>query len=190
MSTWSKYSLADGRLTGVTVTCSGDYLDANVEADCGCVIGEYDALSQRVDLATGLVIDYQPPQPSPDHAWDAELRRWLYVPTLADHKAAKLALINAQCTSTLGQITASYPADEMQSWSKQEAEARAGGGPLIDALASARGVTLADLIGRIIAKADAFAVASGQTIGNRQRCEDAIRSAQTIAEVEAVKWTA
>jgi hypothetical protein len=190
MSTWSKYRLADGMFTGVTVSCRGDYLDANVEPECGCVIGEYDALSQRVDLITGLVIDYQPPQPSPDHAWDAESRRWLYVPTLADHKATKLMLINAQCTSTLGQITDSYPADEMQSWSKQEAEARVGGGPLIEALAAARGVTFADLIGRIIAKADAFAVASGQTIGNRQRCEDEIKAAQNIEEVEVVTWTA
>ncbi|MEB0133770.1 hypothetical protein QN362_00325 [Actimicrobium sp. CCC2.4] len=190
MSTWSKYSLADGMFTGVTVTCSGDYLDMNIEPECSCILGEYDALSQRIDLVTGLVIDYQPEQPSPDHAWDADTKRWLYVPTLADHKASKLALINSQCTSTLGQITASYPADEMQSWSKQEQEARAGGGPLIEALSAARGVTLADLIGRIIAKADAFAVASGQTIGNRQRCEDEIKAAQTTEEVEAITWTA
>jgi hypothetical protein len=190
MSTFSKYLLADGMFSGVTVTCIGDYLDMNVGPEFGCVIGEYDALSEKVDIETGLVIDYQPPQPSDIHAWDANTKRWLYVPTLADHKAEKLALINAQCTSTLGKITDSYPADEMQSWSKQEAEARAGGGPLIEALAAARGVTFADLIGRIIAKADAFAVASGQTIGNRQRCEDEIKAAQNIEEVEVVTWTA
>lgn len=184
------YDQSTGILTGIILHCSDGDLMANTPDGYGCVVGDYDALSQKVDSATGLVIDYQPPQPSLNHAWNTDTKRWFYVPTLADHKVTKLALINAQCTSTLGQITTSYPADEMQSWSKQEAEARAGGGPLIDALSAARGVTLADLIGRIIAKADAFAVASGQTIGNRQRCEDLIKAAQNIEEVEAVTWTA
>jgi hypothetical protein len=33
------------------------------------VEGAYDHLSQRVDLESGAVVDYQPPQPSPDHEW-------------------------------------------------------------------------------------------------------------------------
>jgi hypothetical protein len=190
MNVWSIYNLDTGLFTGTSITCSSSFLSDNIPENCGCVVGEFDVMAQCVDTESGQVVNYQPPQPSTNHAWNTESRRWLYVPTLADHKATKLTLVNAQCASTLGQITASYPADEMQSWSKQEAEARAGGGPLIEALASARGVTLADLIGRIIAKADAFAVASGQTIGNRQRCEDGIKAAQTIEEVEAVTWSA
>jgi hypothetical protein len=35
-----------------------------------------DHLSQRFDIASGSVVDYQPPQPSPDHEWDARSRRW------------------------------------------------------------------------------------------------------------------
>jgi rare lipoprotein A (peptidoglycan hydrolase) len=29
-----------------------------------------------MDVANGGVIDYQPPQPSPDHEWNADARRW------------------------------------------------------------------------------------------------------------------
>lgn len=38
--------------------------------------GRFDHLSQRVDLATGEVVDFVPPQPSSDHEWDAEKKRW------------------------------------------------------------------------------------------------------------------
>jgi len=35
-----------------------------------------DHLSQRVDVATGAVVDYQPPQPSDDHEWNHVTKRW------------------------------------------------------------------------------------------------------------------
>lgn len=35
-----------------------------------------DALSQRVDIETGAVVDYQPQQPSGDHEWSAATKRW------------------------------------------------------------------------------------------------------------------
>lgn len=38
--------------------------------------GHYDYQSQRVDIATGELIDYQPPAPSADHEWNAETKRW------------------------------------------------------------------------------------------------------------------
>lgn len=108
--------------------------------------------------------------------------------TLSPAQATQLAMINAQCAATLSQITAGYPADEMQSWSKQEAEARAGGGPLIEALATARGMALPELIEKILAKADLFAAASGQIIGTRQRYEDQIKAATMLTEVDAIQW--
>ncbi|MFQ9868622.1 MAG: hypothetical protein ACLRWP_17950 [Bilophila wadsworthia] len=37
--------------------------------------------------------------------------------------------------------------------------------PLLSALAEARGISLPDLVERVLAKADAFAVASGSIIG-------------------------
>ncbi len=35
-----------------------------------------DRLSKRVDVKTGKVIDYQPPQTSADHEWNASSKRW------------------------------------------------------------------------------------------------------------------
>lgn len=49
-----------------------------------------DILSQRVDIATGELVDYQPPAPAADAwrtwSWDAATKRWVAVPTLAAHK--------------------------------------------------------------------------------------------------------
>lgn len=35
-----------------------------------------DSLSQKVDICTGLLIDYEPPQPSLAHEWDSKKKRW------------------------------------------------------------------------------------------------------------------
>ena len=91
-------------------------------------------------------------------------------------------------------MRAGYPDDEVQSWAKQEAEARAyaadnaAATPLLSAMSQARGVVLAELVAKVIEKADLFAVASGRAIGTRQACEDAIHAAQTPEEALAVVW--
>ncbi len=84
MTEYHIYSMSDGLFTGSSISCSQSHLDANVPDGCSCLPGAIDYLSQRVDLATGLVIDYQPPQPSINHVWNTEKKRWLYVPTDAD----------------------------------------------------------------------------------------------------------
>jgi hypothetical protein len=53
----------------------------------------YDPLTQRVDVATGKVIDHIPPQPSEDHEWNTISRRWQLRPEItARHQARKAAL--------------------------------------------------------------------------------------------------
>jgi hypothetical protein len=44
----------------------------------GAVEGEHDHLSRRVDIATGAVVDYQPPAPSTDHEWSVAMKRWQF----------------------------------------------------------------------------------------------------------------
>lgn len=44
-------------------------LERNVPEGFGYVEGVFDPLSQRVDVRTGDVVDYQPPQPDNDHEW-------------------------------------------------------------------------------------------------------------------------
>lgn len=103
---------------------------------------------------------------------------WLE-PDTAALKLTALAAINYECESRLRKLRESYPDSEVISWDKQEDEARAGAGPFIAALAQVRGIALADLIGRIIAKADAYAVISAQIIGQRQVLEAQINAGDT-----------
>lgn len=91
----SFYHKETGLLTGNQLIVSdNDMLAANTPANHIAIDGHYDNLSQKVDIAnptfletTGMdgeavqtpvysVIDYQPPQPSTDHEWNDETKRW------------------------------------------------------------------------------------------------------------------
>lgn len=113
-------------------------------------------------------------------------------PSIAELKQNKRLEINGAFEQSMQQITNGYPSNEVSSWAKQETEARAftadnsAATPLIDALSSARGVAKAELVSRIIAKADLFATVSGQLIGKRQALEDALDSLPETATAEDV----
>lgn len=123
--------------------------------------------------------------------FDADLDKPIAVdrplPTAAAAITMKLASINASCEAEIASISAGYPASEVLSWPKQEAEARAWTAdnqavtPLLDSLAAARGISKAELASRVIAKADLFAQLSGAIIGKRQALED---------QLDAIKWDA
>ena len=110
------------------------------------------------------------------------------VPTLDEAKAAKLSEINAAADRAIA--TATYPDREISTFDKQEAEAYAAdptaSTPLLSALAQARGVPLPDLVERVLAKADAFAVASGSIIGQRQALKDRLDACTTLEEVQGI----
>lgn len=114
------------------------------------------------------------------------------VPTLDEAKAAKLSEINAECQHMLESLTPTYPERELTTFDKQESEARAytadstASTPLLSALAQARGVPLDELARRVLVKADAFAVASGSIIGQRQALEDRLDACTTLEEVQGI----
>lgn len=119
------------------------------------------------------------------------------VPSFNDLVRNKKAEINADFEAAIQQITAGYPASETSSWGKQETEARAyvannsAPTPLIDALASSRSVDKAELVTRIITKADLFAGISGTLIGRRQGLEDdldALPETATAEDIAAIAW--
>ena len=89
-------------------------------------------------------------------------------------------------------LTGTYPDREIRTFDKQESEARAyaadptASTPLLSALAEARGISLPDLVERVLAKADAFAVASGSIIGQRQALEDRLDACTTLEEVQGI----
>lgn len=114
------------------------------------------------------------------------------VPTLEQTKAAKLSEINKAADAAIATLTATYPDREISTFDKQESEARAyaadptASTPLLSALAQARGISLPDLVERVLAKADAFAVASGFIIGQRQALEDRLDACTTLEEVQGI----
>lgn len=113
-------------------------------------------------------------------------------PDLPELKARKLTEINTAYERAISTLTPTYPDDERLTFDKQEAEARAwladnsAPTPFVDALAAGRHMDKAELVARIIAKADAFALASGSLTGQRQRYEDMLDAATTLADVAAV----
>lgn len=107
-------------------------------------------------------------------------------------RTERLAGINADADALVGELAATYPEREIQSWPQQVKEAEAlalsptADAPLLSALAAARGIDRADLAARVLAKASAYAAASGAIIGARQRLEDLLSAADTLDELSAV----
>lgn len=107
-------------------------------------------------------------------------------------KIDKLGEINALYQQAIATLTPTYPDDERLTFDKQEAEARGWLAdnsfptPFVDALAAGRQMDKAELVKRIILKADAFALASGSLTGQRQRYEDMLKDAQDAESVAAI----
>lgn len=117
---------------------------------------------------------------------------------LAHIKAEKLKLFNAAAEREIQALISTYPPSEVTSFHKQENEARAwladdtAATPLLDSLATTRGMDKAELVNKVIAKADEFAAASGAIIGKRQQLEDQLDAlAERNAsedEYQALTW--
>lgn len=112
-------------------------------------------------------------------------------------KAAATARINASYQAAVKAMTSGYPEDEINSWPKQEAEARAwlqdsnAGTPWIDGAAAERGMSKAELIDRIIANIALFAPMHGQLTGKRQKLCDqiaALGNTPTQQQLDAIQW--
>lgn len=114
------------------------------------------------------------------------------VPTFKEAKAAKLSEINKAADKIMAALISTYPDREISTFDKQEAEARAymadptAPTPLLSALVKARGLSMDELVKRVIAKADAFAAASGYIIGQRQALEDQLDTCKTLEEVQSI----
>ena len=111
---------------------------------------------------------------------------------LSRARSERLAGINADADVLVSILATDYPEREIQSWPQQVKEAEAlatnpeADAPLLSALAAARGVDRTDLGARVLAKASAYAAASGAIIGARQRLEDLLTAAETLDDLSAV----
>lgn len=97
-------------------------------------------------------------------------------------------------------VLVGYPQAEIDSFYRQEAEARAwqadntADTSMLSAIATARGVPLAILAVKVIEKADAVSVIMGKLIGKRQQFEDRILASTTLEQLTALEqeieqWT-
>ena len=112
--------------------------------------------------------------------------------TLDEAKAAKLAEINGTCDRVLNEAVKTYPDTEVLTFDQQTLEAKAylenpeAEVTLLRSLAAGRGIELADLVNRVIAKHNAFSALSGSVIGQRQALEDRLKTCRTVDEVKAL----
>jgi hypothetical protein len=66
---------------------------ANAPANHRAIAGEYDHQSQRVDIPTGAVVSFQPPQPSANHEWDGVAKRWHLSPEASVRKEQRMTAL-------------------------------------------------------------------------------------------------
>lgn len=111
---------------------------------------------------------------------------------LAQEKAAMKQVNISMAGQALAYIVNAYPEAERISWDKQEQEAlryqadSEAPTPMLTAIATAREIPLPELVARVLANADAFIALSGNVFGLRQRYEDQIDGAESLAELLAI----
>lgn len=120
-------------------------------------------------------------------AQDATLLATLELPAseaaqLQAAKAERLSMINREADQLLARLAADCPEREVLSWDQQllEAQDDTSPRPLLTAMAAARGIELDDLVQRVLAKAQLYAMASGAILGARQKLEDTLEQADTL----------
>jgi len=101
----SLYSPESGGFVGRVVSGTSEAIQARCErVGLLWVEGEHDHLSKRVDIATGEVVDYQPPAPADDAdktwSWDDAIKRWAPTATLGAVKRAQWAGVKAAAEQT------------------------------------------------------------------------------------------
>jgi hypothetical protein len=119
------------------------------------------------------------------------------LPVANGSKQDALARIDVAYQHATDALKVGYPDDETRSWPLQETEARAwlqnpdAATPWLDAAANARGLSKAELAGRIVANAASFASAHGQLTGKRQKLRDQIAALGDNAleeQLDAIQW--
>lgn len=172
---------------------------AVIQADAKVRVWSVPLAYRENGLFVAVILPGQPDEIPACSLVDTEYLGELQYPAAELHKleaakAVKLIEINAACELALADLTSTYPPGELQSWPQQVREAAAflldppGPTLLLSAIAEVRGLTVADLAGRVQAKAEGYAAYSGAIIGKRQAAEDLLDEAETPEEVSAIVW--
>ena len=131
--------------------------------------------------------------PSDDHVFDWATHTW-ELRSMPEMRAAASARIDAAYSEATVAISAGYPLEERESWPVQTSEARAlvadpdAVTPWINAAASARGLSPADLAQRIILLDNAYRAVHGYLSGTRQQLQRQVAAATTPQELALAVW--
>lgn len=178
--------------------CSGVFSDT--PADVKLPDSFTSMLPYRYRLVDGQVVDQYPDKS------DADVLAQIEADAQAASAATRLSTLDAQkqvlldralqiAEAQLAQVMAGTPQSEVVSWDQQFAEANAYTAnpkatvPLLTVMSQSRGITLSDLVGRVLAKALSYTAVSGAIIGRRQAIEDAIAAAADPAALDAIDVT-
>lgn len=175
-----------------------DEIDAIAPVQTWAIPGEFHVVTVHKSFDRFGNFGYFPPdgavqmqeqQPTVYHKAEVD---GTWTPDVDRAKAAKLETINTAYNAATSALVSTYPQTELLTFDKQEAEARAWTAdnsvetPLVDMLSEGRQMDKSELIRRILAKADAFALATGYLTGQRQRYEDMVKAAETAEAVAAI----
>lgn len=130
-------------------------------------------------------------------AWGAAAPQPAAPTTPSEPKTAALNRINSAYQAAIAAMTSGYPKDEIESWPKQEAEARAWLSdpgietPWMDGAAAGRGISRPQLAAKIMDSVKRFAVEHGQLTGKRQKLRDqvtALGEEYSQEQLDAIQW--
>ena len=134
----------------------------------------------EIELYQSEYIEYSEDSFEFDSNYNYKIENNEVVKTERNDNSYLLSKANADFETAISSLTSSIPTSEISTWTKQEQEARAylldstASTPFIDAICLARGCEKSYLVGKIIEKADAYAVAVGTLTGVRQKLEKEI----------------
>lgn len=112
--------------------------------------------------------------------------------SIVDAKNRKIDEILAASDVAAQAIKAGYSTIEQESWSKQEAEAKAllvdelASAPLLRGIAQNRGLDLLVLRDKVLANVALAEVATSIILGKQQALEDQVKAATTVEEVQSI----
>lgn len=141
---------------------------------------------------------YQSSEPPPSQYYHLIDGKWVLEQTeqfnlLQEQKNELILFIAGKADQLKEQILVGYPQAEIDSFYRQEKEALAykadnnADTPMLLSISKARGVSLVELVDKVLEKAEKFAAIMGDIIGQRQKFEDSTLSAETIEQLDVIE---
>jgi hypothetical protein len=154
------------------------------------------AAGYHVDQHDGVLVGYRTSDGATGADVDAAIMALIAAYPVADAATYVCKQVDALATAKRNAVIAGYSPGEMASWPIKRAEAmafqasgNAGDAPNLGSEASARGVALSVLVGKVLADAARFAGVEAAIAGASGRHRDAVRALSTHDQVMGYDFT-